>query len=387
MRSCVAALLVLGGLALGRDAITLRLVAAGAIVVLALWPEALVGPSFQMSFAAVIAIVALGEHPRYRAFVAGRDENAPRRIGRALFALLATGFAVELVLAPIALFHFHKAGLLGSFANLIAIPLTTFVVMPLEALALLLDMGELGAPAWWLTAQALRFLLFIAHGVAASPMAVMLAPATPVWLFGVMVMGGLWVLLWRTRWRWIGLLPILPGLIAIASTSPPDIVVTGDGGHVAVRTVDGGMAMLRERAGDYVRDTLSESAGFGGELTAIAALPQARCSLDICALNMMAGERRWRVLFTRSDVLIDRATMQRDCAVADVILSNRRLPYWCRPRWLKADRALLSQTGGLAIDLDDATIRTVRMPGDAHPWVPATPLSRRRPRSHSLPTP
>ncbi|MET0250159.1 MAG: ComEC/Rec2 family competence protein, partial [Sphingobium sp.] len=50
IRSCVGALLVLGGLALGRDAVTLRLVATGAIVVLAFWPEALMGPSFQMSF-------------------------------------------------------------------------------------------------------------------------------------------------------------------------------------------------------------------------------------------------------------------------------------------------------------------------------------------------
>ncbi|MDI1295272.1 MAG: ComEC/Rec2 family competence protein, partial [bacterium] len=110
VRSCVAALLVLGGLALGRDALTLRLVAAGALVVLAFWPEALVGPSFQMSFAAVVAIIALGEHRGFRALVAARDETVVRRIGRVLIASLMTGFAVELVLAPIALFHFHKAG-------------------------------------------------------------------------------------------------------------------------------------------------------------------------------------------------------------------------------------------------------------------------------------
>ena len=82
MRSCVAALLVLGGLALGRDAITLRLVAAGAVLVLMLWPEALMGPSFQMSFAAVVALVALGEHPGFRNFVAARDEGMSRRLVR-----------------------------------------------------------------------------------------------------------------------------------------------------------------------------------------------------------------------------------------------------------------------------------------------------------------
>src|SRR3546814_5151527 len=90
-------------MAMGRDAITLRLVAAGALEVLVLWPEALVGPSFQMSFAAVIALVSLGEHPAFRTFVAARDEGMWRRIGRNLAGMLATGLAVELVLAPIAL--------------------------------------------------------------------------------------------------------------------------------------------------------------------------------------------------------------------------------------------------------------------------------------------
>ncbi len=64
VRSCVAALLVLAGIALGREAMTLRLVAAGALVVLLVRPEAVVGPSFQLSFAAVTAIIAFHDHRR-----------------------------------------------------------------------------------------------------------------------------------------------------------------------------------------------------------------------------------------------------------------------------------------------------------------------------------
>ena len=75
VRACIAALLVLAGIALGREALTLRLVAVGALVVLLLWPESLPGPSFQMSFAAIIAIVALHEHPRVRAWLSRRDEG------------------------------------------------------------------------------------------------------------------------------------------------------------------------------------------------------------------------------------------------------------------------------------------------------------------------
>lgn len=375
VRSCVAALLVLAGLVLGRDALTLRLVAAGALVVLFLWPEALVGPSFQMSFAAVVALVALGEHPRFRAFAAGRDEAPVRRVSRMLAAMLMTGFAVELVLAPIALFHFHKAGMLGAFANLLAIPLTTFVVMPLEALALLFDLAGLGAPFWWLTGWSLDLLLWIAHRVASSPWAVVLAPTLPVALFGMMVMGGLWCLLWRGRWRWGGLLPVGVSVALTLMASPPDILVTGDGRHVAVR-MDEGMAILRERAGSYVRDTLSESAANDGEMLALAVSPGANCSIDLCAVRLKTDGRLWTLFVTRTDVMVDRALLARDCAMADIVISDRRLPRDCRPRWLKADRPFLTRSGGLAIDLDSGAVQMARTPGDEHPWIVRPPIKR-----------
>lgn len=383
VRSCVAALLVLGGLAMGRDAVTLRLVATGALVVLLLWPEALAGPSFQMSFAAVTALVALAEHPRFRAFAAARDEARVRKIGRALAVTLATGIAVELVLMPIALFHFHKAGLLGAFANLIAIPLTTFVVMPLEALALLLDVAGLGAPIWWLTEQTLNLLLLLAHAVAASPMASLLAPTMGMGLFGITVVGLLWCLLWRRGLRWLGIAPVLIGVGATFAASPPDILITGDGRHVAVRT-ERGMAILRDRAGDYVRDVLSENAGYDGEMSGIADLPEARCSPDLCAVRLRDRKgRNWRLLFTRSNVMIARRDFARDCAAADIVVSDRGLPRWCKPRWMKIDRRLLSRTGGLSISLEKGEVYTVHRAGDAHPWI-IRPSWRRRPSTPQL---
>ncbi|WRD76725.1 ComEC/Rec2 family competence protein [Sphingobium baderi] len=370
IRSCIAALLVLGGLALGREAITLRLVATGALIVLCFWPEALTGPSFQMSFGAVVAIVALSEHPRFRAFAAARDENGWRKFGRAIAVLLLTGLAVELVLAPIAFYHFHKAGMLGAFANIVAIPLTTFVVMPFEAMALLLDLFGLGAPAWWITGKALELLLFIAHGVGGSPMAVALGPALPPWVFGVMVMGGLWCLLWRSVWRWLGLAPVGIGFIAILLNPSPDILVTSDGRHVAIRAEGTGMALLRDKAGDYVRSALAESAGYDGVLESLADLPQARCSADLCSVLLDKAGRSWRLLVTRSGMFIEKEAFRRDCQRADIVISDRRLPGWCKPKWLKVDRSMLAATGGLAINLDRMTVRTVHAPNDAHPWIP-----------------
>ena len=383
IRSCVAALLVLAALAMGREAITLRLVATGAFLVLLLLPESLAGPSFQLSFAAVTAIVALHEHPRVRGWFQARDEGLPRRLLRGLGSLLLTGIAVEAVLMPVGLFHFHKAGLYGALANIVAIPLTTLVVMPAEALALLLDLLGLGAPAWWVVGRALSLLLWIAKTVAAAPGSVAALPSMPGGAFGLMVAGGLWLALWRTRARLLGLSPFAVGALWALATPAPDLLVTSDGRHLAIRTPEGGMAILRDRAGDYVRDTLGEGGGVEGELPPLAEQPNARCTADVCVVDVAAHDRVWRVVATRSGYRLPVGDLIAACRDADIVVSERRLPRGCTPRWLRLDRPVLAQTGGIAIRFDSTEARRVRAPGDQHPWItpPTTaPVADRWPR-------
>jgi len=369
IRSCAAALLVLLAMSLGREAITLRLVAAGALLVLLLWPESLAGPSFQLSFAAVTAIVALHESPRVRGWFQRREEGRGHRLLRGLGSLLLTGLVVELALMPIGLFHFHKAGVYGALANIVAIPLTTFVIMPLEALALALDLIGIGAPLWWLTARALDLLLWLAHATASAPGAVAALPAMPGGAYALVIAGGLWVALWRTRVRWAGALPFAIGMGWALLTPPPDLLVTGDGRHLAIRMASGEMALLRDRAGDYTRSVLGENSG--AEDTALLLLsdaPGARCSPDLCLVDIGSGSRRWRVLATRSFYLVPWGEMVAACRAADVVVSERRLPPGCVPHWLRLDRETLARTGGVAIRFADANVRTVRS-GGGHPWL------------------
>ena len=227
IRSCVAALGVLVALALGRQAMTLRLVAAGAVVVMLFWPESIAGPSFQLSFAAVTSIMALHEHPRIAKLFGAHEEGRVGRTVREGGSLLLTGLIVELALMPIAVFHFHKAGVYGAVANIVAIPLTTFVVMPLEALALLFNSIGIGAPFWWLTAKSLALLLWIAHVTAAAPGSVTAIPAMSTGAFALMMAGMTWMALWRTTVRWWGAIAIAAGALWALTTSAPDLLVTG----------------------------------------------------------------------------------------------------------------------------------------------------------------
>ena len=378
IRSCVAALLVLAALAMGREAVTLRLVATGAVIVLLFRPEALAGPSFQLSFAAITAIVALHEQPRVAAWFGPHEEGRWRRWGRGLVSLLVTGLVVELALMPIAAWHFHRAGVYGALANIVAIPLTTFVVMPLEALALVLDLGGLGGPVWWLAGQALAGLLWLAHVVAAAPGAVAALPAMPMEAFALMAVGGLWIVLWRTRWRRLGVMPLAVGASWALATPGPDLLVTGDARHLAVRLSDGRLALLRERAGDYTRSMLAESGGVDGELPLLEEQAAARCSRDLCVAELEGGGRRWRVLATRSAYPVPAGELIAACRAADIVVSERWLPRGCVPRWLKLDRSAVARTGGVAITFAGGRVQTVQKVGDRHPWNMAVRLASPR---------
>ncbi|WP_342659002.1 ComEC family competence protein [Sphingomonas sp. NY01] len=362
IRSCVAALLVLAALAIGREAMTLRLVAAGAVVVLAGWPESLAGASFQLSFAAITALVALHEHPAVRAWSLPRETRGGRMVQGAAMLLLS-GLVVEAALLPIAAYHFHKAGLYGALANIVAIPWTTFVVMPLEAGALLLDTVGLGTALWWLVGQALALLLALAHLVAGWPGAVAAVPVMPDGAFALIFGGGLWLALWRTRVRRGGLVPIAIGLGWALLTPAPDVIVTGDGRHVAVRTA-AGLALLRDRTGDYVSDVMAGAGGVDGVPLMLSEQPNARCSRDLCLVDV-AGRR---VLATRSAYRVPWAELVAACRAGDIVVSERALPRGCRSRWLRLDRATLRETGGVAVTLGNGSVRTVRRPGDRHPW-------------------
>jgi competence protein ComEC len=367
VRSCVGAVLVLIALALGREPLSLRMVAVGAMVVLLLWPEALVGPSFQMSFAAVIAIVALAGAAPVRAFLAPREEGWIAWLGRRAAMLLLTGVVIEFALMPIVLFHFHRAGLYGALANVVAIPLVTFVSMPLIALALLLDAVGAGGPMWWLAGQSLELLLHIAHFTANQPGAVRLMPQMSGTTFALFVVGGLWLALWRGRSRFAGLLPMALATGLLMATPVPDLLISGDGRHVGIIGGDR-LLVLRETKSEFTRDNMLELAGVSGEPLALAEWPGARCSRDFCVVAIERAGRTWQVLMSRSRQVIAERALAAACERADIVVSERWLPASCRPRWLKADGRMLAESGGLAIVLDGQRVSRVADSQGEHGW-------------------
>ena len=377
IRSCIGAVLVLIALALGRDPLSMRVIAVAAFVVMLFWPEAVVGPGFQMSFASVIAIVALHSSAPVRAFLALREEAWAARQLRLLTMLLLTGVVIELGLLPIGLFHFHRAGVYGALANVIAIPLTTFVSMPLIALALVLDIAGLGAPAWWAAGKSLELLIGLAHWTAAQPGSVAHLPGMGRGTFALFVAGSLWLALWSGRIRLWGLVAVVLGCVLLVRLHSPDVLVSGDGRHVAIVGARGELLVLRESRSDYAADNLRELAGLTGTPLPLDNWPGAQCNPDFCVMTLDRYGRRTVLLLGRGRDRIDERALAAACERADVVISDRWLPHSCHPRQLKADRNILSRSGGLALDLRSGQVRTVaETQGTQGWWRPYVPVRR-----------
>lgn len=373
VRACLAALLVLAGLALGRQALSLRLIAIAAIAVLMFWPEAAVSASFQLSFAAVVAIVALqNAAPVRRWREAAREKTGAGRAATWLALLLVTGLAIEATLMPLVLFHFQRAGLYGAAVNLVAIPLSTFVIMPLLIAAAVASIVGLGWPFWALAGRAIDMLLGLARLAASSPGAVFETGAMPLAALIVMAAGWLWLALWSGRARLYGLGAIVLGLGMVLLARGPGMLVEGDGRQVALRGTGGNVHLLRPEE-SFRRDTILQIMGTDPlrhpeRIRPMSAHPQARCNADFCSVIAGPTDAPLRILISRTRALPASAVLLKACGDHDIVIAQRSLPQRCDPPWLRLGGSELSRHGGVALDLARRRVRHVRTPGDRHGW-------------------
>ncbi|MEL6372636.1 MAG: ComEC/Rec2 family competence protein [Pseudomonadota bacterium] len=242
---------------LDRPALALRNVAVAAVIILALFPESVLDVGFQMSFAAVTALVAVYEgyaRWRLRREIAGASEAAeagPSVVLRgALFfgGVIATTLIASLAVAPFALYHFHTAQQFAVIANLIVVPICNFVIMPAALVSLIALPLGLEAGPLWVMGEGVTYMSWAAARVSALPGAVHVVPAITQTGFALMVIGGLWFLLWAGAWRALGLVVVAAGVIAAPGGVRPDVLIARDGRVVAARASDGQFHILPSRA-------------------------------------------------------------------------------------------------------------------------------------------
>lgn len=250
---------------LDRAPYTLRIVAISALVILAIAPESVVDPSFQMSFAAVTALVAAyqavqeAETRRGRPFIL-RDSVRGRILYIVASALLASVVA-GLATAPFAAFHFNRIAFYGVVANMAAMPVISFVIMPMAGLTLVLMPLGLEGPALAVMGWGIDAMLWIAHETAAWPGASGRVPTPPDFALGLVTLGGLWLCLRRGRQRLMGLAPMALAFALPMLAQPPDLLIAEDAANVAVRDSEGQLTVVSGRRARFAAEAWLERDG------------------------------------------------------------------------------------------------------------------------------
>ena len=248
IRSALTACIAFMAVLLDRRALSLHSLAIAALVVLAVQPEAVAQPGFQMSFAATAALLALAEawpHPSTPVDLPGwiRWLQGLRTwlIAGAMVSLVA-GMATD----PFSIQHFNRVTLWGLPANISSEVLSSFVVMPMLALGVLGELVGIGEPFLWAAAWGLKGVAWTARLFAAAPHAVVWIPSAPGAALAVSFLGLLFICLWKGRLRWLGL-PLFAAVWLWPRAPAPDLWIAPGGANIAVK--DGASSvLLRPRA-------------------------------------------------------------------------------------------------------------------------------------------
>ena len=292
-RACAMAGFALLAIRLDRTALSLRLVAWSAVIVLAIAPESLTGASFQMSFAAVVALIAAWEAAAgWRRRLAERADRARHRwlwrLGAAIAASLATTLIASIATGAFAAYHFNRLSLLGVVANLLGVPLTGFWIMPWGLVAMLLmplGLERFGLiPMGW----GVEGLNGIAKYVGSWPDAATLVPSLPGASLWLITIGGLWFCLWRHRWRLAGLPVVAIGLL-LGPPPAPDLLMSDDGRVLGLRDDKGVVHVASSRTDRFVADTWARRSGQEGAKRWLASADE-----EAAGLGCRSGLCRWR---------------------------------------------------------------------------------------------
>lgn len=369
-RSFAMACLVTLAILAGRKAISLRGLAWAAAVVMIFDPASLLGPSFQMSFAAVLALIAGWEALQPRLTGLRGHRSWAWRIGFAVLGLMMTSVLAGAATAPFGLAHFGRLQWYGVAANAIAVPLTSFIVMPAGMLAAMLMPLGLETPALWVMGLGVEGVLWVARIVAAWPGATQAAMPIPAWGLMVFAFGLCWLCLWRSWWRALGVLPMILGISSAAFVQPPHILISGDARLIAISAADTLFLQRQSGASSLTRDAWLRLYG----QTAAQALPaegstaegKLRCSAEGCVVDEGPGA-----------FLVRRGNIVAQCGAVAVIISAEPIRQRCRQSIL-IDRFSVWRDGPHAVWLSPTGVQVIsdRAWRGIRPWVPPPPLPR-----------
>jgi competence protein ComEC len=364
--------IVFAAILIDRLRISMRICAVAGAVVLLLQPESLVGVSFQMSFGAVVALIAVYEAWGAQLGQLLRRGSLARKALGYCAGVAVTTIVVTLGTDPFSIYHFHRIVLYSPLANVIAVPISALWTLPWGVVSCLLMPFGLERLALTPMGWGIDATIWVAEHVSAIPGNVWPTPRLPIWGLAIVAFGGLWLCLWQGKWRRWGLAGIAAGMATMLLTRPPDIVIADFGRFVAARASYGNDYYVLGDNNERVAKSLF------AEETGATLLPWPAAGSTADGLACSDGSCRYTARGKTVAIATDEKGLPTGCDTVDAIVSQVPAGFVCRKLIPVVDRIDNWRRGAVALWLDPGAIKVVGANdsrGD-RPWVPH-PISAR----------
>jgi competence protein ComEC len=206
-------------------------------------------------------------------------------------------------------------------------------------------------------------MLGVGRFVSHLPGAVSIVAAWPMAALVLLSLGGLWIVIWRAWWRWLGTVPALAGLVLVLLAKPADLLVARDGQTIAVRGADGFLRFVRRASDEYSASEWLKRDGDARLADKAIGSPSdgIRCDAYGCVIRAKGGLRIAAVL--REDALNE------DCSAADIVVSTVPTRGVCSGPSLVIDRFDVARNGAYAVWLGGTIVHeTVQQERGLRPW-------------------
>jgi competence protein ComEC len=374
-RALFMTLILLGAVLADRPALTMRNLAFAALAVIALEPEALLGASFQLSFAAVAALIAVYESraaARRPAIPARLDGTEAEKEKRGLAdniaemsrhglpgALVAT-FCATSATASFMAYDFHELSPYVLIGNPLTLAMIELFAVPAALLGSLLFAFGIDGWVWSYLGAGIAMIMTFARWIGEAPGATVALPAFAPWSIACLTLAVLSAVLWRTRLLKLTALPLLAlGLLGAANGGRFDLAVAPTGELAALRDADGFLTLLGKRSDNFAAEQWLRA---DADLRpSVETERSGRCDSLGCVGLLRNGDQ--------AALVLDPSAFHEDCARAQVVISPLYAPRSCTAKIL-IDRRKLAETGSvtLAFGPEGAAWRTARAPGEDRPW-------------------
>jgi competence protein ComEC len=365
-RSFIMIAIVLVGVMVDRPTLTFRTLTVAAFGVLLFLPEAVIHPSFQMSFAATLALVAGYQHG-LPWMSSGGDTPLAARIalwgGREVVGLVLVSLLAGTATIPFIAYHFHRISPYGVVGNLVAMPVVSGWVMPWGILGIVVMPLGLDGFCWEMMGHGIEWMIAVATWVASFPGALGRMAAFGTGPLLLVSLGLVALCLLKTPLRLVGAFLIGCALVMMIRSPQPDVLVAADGSAFAVRGADRRLGMVKSGSDSFaLREWLAADADARTpkDDTLAAGI---RCDEAGCIGRLRDG----------SLVAIAKTieAFEEDCRRAAVVLSARDAPAGCAA--LVVDRQVWRRSGAIALRRvgEGFEITPTRPPGYDRPWARA----------------